>query len=465
LALTLAGIGAAVALLANLLGGGGDPYVVYARFTDAGGILKNYNVKVGGVPAGEIKDITLDGQDHAVVRMELRKGAYPIGADASAKVRPVNLLGEKYVDLDAGDLDRPQPSGTTIPVSRTGVPTELDDVLNMLDPMTRGGLRILVNEAGVALAGRGVNFSKTLEQLPPALDQASALVDGVAKENRTLGQLIDEGDRVIASVNGRRDDLGKLVESASATLRTTAERRQQLGQTVRNAPAALGQLRNTLADLQRTSRALAPTARDLRATSPALADVLERAPAFARDADGALRAARDVAPQLAQLGRRGTPPLRHLAPTAQRLADFAGDLQPLTEGLDGKGALKAVLSFIDGWAGVIGGRDGLGNVFRVHVTLSDQLLTSVMQRMSADALDTAKRALRPKPVVLPGVVKRVATPPAPAKPVDKVTSIVPKVLDTVPKVLDTLLQGKRTAPRNDAAPSGDVTRLLSYLLG
>ena len=469
LAPALLGATAAVVLgllVAHLLGGGGK-YVLYAKFSDAAGILKNNNVKIGGVPAGEIKDVTLDAQDHAVVRMELDRGAYPVGAGATARVRPVNLLGEKYVDLDPGDLRKPEPSGTTIPVRRTGVPVELDDVLNMLDPDTRGRLRILINEAGVALAGRGADFNRTLSELPPALDQGTALVGQVAAENQTLGRLIGEGDRVIAAVNSRRDDLGALVDSAGRALQSVASRRAQLGRTVQAAPATLAQLRTTLTALRGTAQQLRPALNDLRATSPSLADVLRRAPSFTRDAQAALGAARAVAPELSRLGRRGTPPLRRLAPTAQRLARFASTLQPLMNGLDRQGALKAVLGFVDGWAGVIGNRDGLGNVFRVHATASEQMLTSVLERMAADRPGARRHGLRPPR--LPGVTDHMPKNAVPDvhKPVDHAKHVVQQIIDKLPPaVRDKLPKQLPPPPTTPPPPPGsDAQDLLNYLLG
>ena len=360
---------------------------------------------------------------------------------------------------------------------RTGVPVELDDVLNMLDPDTRGRLRILINEAGVALAGRGADFNRTLSELPPALDQGTALVGQVAAENQTLGRLIGEGDRVIAAVNSRRDDLGALVDSAGRALQSVASRRAQLGRTVQAAPATLAQLRTTLTALRGTAQQLRPALNDLRATSPSLADVLRRAPSFTRDAQAALGAARAVAPELSRLGRRGTPPLRRLAPTAQRLARFASTLQPLMNGLDRQGALKAVLGFVDGWAGVIGNRDGLGNVFRVHVTASEQMLTSILERMAADRPGAHRHGLRPPQLPdvsrprLPDVhgpldhIKHVV--PDVHKPVDHAKHVVQQIIDKLPPaVRDKLPKQLPPPPTTPPPPPGsDAQDLLNYLLG
>ncbi len=143
-------------------------YVVKAEFRDAGGITKNSDVKIGGVPGGQVDKIDLDKRnDTAIVTMRLKKEAAPIGAGAIAASRPVNLLGEKYIDMKVGDLSKPQKSGVFIPMSRTSRPVELDDVLNILQPGIRARLRILVNEAGIAMDGAGADFNKALGDLPP----------------------------------------------------------------------------------------------------------------------------------------------------------------------------------------------------------------------------------------------------------------------------------------------------------
>jgi virulence factor Mce-like protein len=396
------GVLAGIAMLVySLLFSGGPGYVVYAKFTNASGLLTAYNVKVGGVTAGTIASIGLDKHDHAVVKMELNHGAYPIGAGATASIRPVNLLGEKYVDLNPGNLRQPQPSGSAIPLGRTSTPVELDNILNMLAPDTLARLQIIVNEAGVSLAGNGANFSQTLSQLPPSLDKARALVGQIAQQNAQLGRLIDAGGAVVASVNSRSGDLDNLVTSAANAMQTVAARRAQLAQTVQNAPAALAQLTHTLDDLGTTADALYPAMVQLRAAAPPLADVLAQAPSFATDANEALHAAREVAPDLTRLGAQGTPLLHRVVPTVLELSSFASSLQKVTTGLDQQGSMKALLRFIAGWAGVIGQRDGLGNVFRVHVTLSPQLVTSVLQRMTggvAGLLPSARHAASPQHV-------------------------------------------------------------------
>lgn len=453
--------------------GGDDKYVVNARFKDAGGILKNYGVKIGGVPAGKVTKVSLLPNDMVNVQMKMDKDAAPIGADATAKVRPVNLLGEKYVDLDPGNLNRPQPSGSVIPDAKTSVPVEIDDVLNVLDPDTRTALRLLVNESGLALAGRGTNFNQTLTDLPPALDKAKEVVATVAAENKTLESLIDRGNKVIYSMNARRDDLGDFVDSASRALQTVADRREKLGETVRSAPDALARLRGTLTQLRSASDDLGPAADDLRQATPALASTLTRLPQFATDATKALTTVRQVSPTLDKLGKDSTPTLRRLKPTAARLAQYAADSNPFVEGMGG-GSLKSVLSFADDWAHVTDSQDGLSHVFRLRLSVNPDLITSALSRY-AKKFGVSVPSARKKSA--PAQAPAAAEPAAPA-PETKKPGLLPKLLpipiadaiqqglDDIGKTVTGVVGAVTGGKKGGSDPQGgdDATKLLNYLL-
>ena len=303
-------------------------YEVKAELSDASGLVPNSNVKIGGVDAGLITELDLTEDDTAMLTMVLDPGSGQIGSGATAAARPVNLLGEKYVDLEVGDLKDPQPSGTLIPMERTSTPVEIDDALNILEPGVRARLRILINEAGIMLAGRGADFNGLLEELPPAIDELAGLVQEAQSETERMGLLIEQGDRVLASISGDREDLGKLVDNAANALEVTASRREELGQTFSDAPQALTELTHTLNELGVTAGRLEPTARHLAQTADPLHETFEQLPEFANAAEGALKTASDVAPDLTRLGREGHPIVAELKPTLERTNDFLGTADP-----------------------------------------------------------------------------------------------------------------------------------------
>jgi phospholipid/cholesterol/gamma-HCH transport system substrate-binding protein len=468
IALVLAGVALAVITFG---GSGGQSYVVYAKFQDAAGLLPQFFVKVDEVKAGLVSSITLDRQDKAVVKMELDKSATPIGAGATANIRPVNLLGEKYVDLNSGDLSKPLPSGSTIPIARTGVPVELDDLLNTLNPDTRAGLGIIINEAGLAMAGRGADFNSTLHDLPSALDAARRVVGEVAAENTSLEHAIVSGNRVIASVNSRRGDLNGLVQSGAAALTAIAAARGNLGQTVANAPGGLGQLRQTLTQLQAAADALTPAAADLQSTAPSLGATLARLPQFAVDANGALAEARAVAPSLVRLGLQSTPTLRLMRPTIARLATFAKTLRPVLDMLDAGSGLREFLGFMAGWAGVTAQRDSLGHVFRLRATIDQQLLTSALARYAATVGFKLPSAAKFSPqsggAGQPGTSAPTTSAGSSPGPAPGAVSQLQRTLGNTTSAINGLL-GRLTGgggASSQSSAASNTSQLLRYLLG
>lgn len=376
---------AGVALVLIIAGlGGGSNYIVYARFADAGGLLPNFTVKIDGLKAGIVKDIYLNkAESQVVVKMQLDSSAAPIGTGASAYVRPVNLLGEKYVDLNPGNLNDPVKSGSFIPITRTGTPVELDDVFNTLDTNTRTGLGVIINEAGLAMAGQGANFMQTLRDLPPTLSQAREVVGEVASENAALEQAIVNGNQDLAAVNSHKSDLQDLVVAGDQALKSINTARTQLGQTVDAAPGGLSQLRSSLAQLQLSATALTPAAADLERTTPSLASTLERLPTFVSDANGALNEARQVSPMLARLGTQSAPILSQIRPATASLASFGTQAKPFLNTLDQQAGLKWFLGFIAGWTSVTQDRDGLSHLFRLRLSLDDQSITSALGKYAS----------------------------------------------------------------------------------
>ena len=389
-AILLAGLVAVVGLAARG-SGDDDRYIVKAVYDDVAGLKKHYDVKVDGVPAGTVTDVALDGRDRAVLTMALDPGAAPIGAGARAYARPANLLGEKYVDLRLGDRSRPQPSGSEIPLSRTGTPVELDDVLNTLDAGTRARLRILIAESGTALAANGPEFNALLAAMPSSLDEARRVVADIASENTALRRAIGAADRVSASVARRRGALRDLVDDAGAALEAVAERRADLGATLDAAPPALAQLNGTLGDLGRTAHDLTPASRALRGVATPLRQVLDDLPIFSERARGTLREAEGLAAPLDRLATEATPDVQRLQGTVAKLSGFARDSAPVARSLD-RGVLRDAFDLMHGWSNVVRRADGLGHIFRVRVKVDQETITSALSRYGPALLPTTGTA-------------------------------------------------------------------------
>ena len=80
--------------------------ILYAKFTNVGGLKEGASVEIAGVEIGRVKKIELDPKDYqAKVTMLIRSGI-KIQEDAIAAVKTKGLIGEKYVEITPGASDK-----------------------------------------------------------------------------------------------------------------------------------------------------------------------------------------------------------------------------------------------------------------------------------------------------------------------------------------------------------------------
>jgi phospholipid/cholesterol/gamma-HCH transport system substrate-binding protein len=480
---------AVVALVILITSSGGGGYVVRAEFRDAGGLRKDSSVKIAGVSGGTVSAIAVTPRDTAIATFTLDSNAAPIGAGASVAVRPTDLLGERYAQLNVGDLTKPQPSGTLIPIQQTSAPVELDDILNTFNTDTRARIRILINEAGIAMTGRGADFNKLLSALPPNIDQARILLGQVASQNATLRNLIAEGDRITGAVNGKRDQLGNLINVASGALGAVADRQAQLAATMTGAPGGLTQLRTALDQVGTAADAITPAAASLQNAAGPLTSTLRALPSFADSAHATLVTAHQVAPDLLRLGTGARAPVRALRPTALKLASITQAAKPILTKLDER-AMRDVLWFVENWALALKGRDGLGHFVGANLSLDASIIQSavdffvnnggLLPSRDRGATNRSSRAAArgavsagapPATTSSPAATAGAGIAPALGGTLSGVSSLANTTAANLKRALGGLTGGGAsnhqggTPPPPASSPVGNARRLLDYLFG
>jgi phospholipid/cholesterol/gamma-HCH transport system substrate-binding protein len=115
-----------LALQAANLGnvGGGDTYMVKARFDNIGGLKPRAAVRTAGVVVGRVKRISLDPKTfQGVVEIDIVKG-YQFPKDTSAKILTAGLLGDQYIGLEPGGDDANIAPGDTLSQTQSAVVLE-----------------------------------------------------------------------------------------------------------------------------------------------------------------------------------------------------------------------------------------------------------------------------------------------------------------------------------------------------
>jgi phospholipid/cholesterol/gamma-HCH transport system substrate-binding protein len=189
-----------------------SPLRITAYFTSATGIYPGDEVRVLGVAVGRIAAIDPAGA-HARMTMDVDR-AVPIPADAKAVIVAQNLVAARYVQLapayeSSGPVLR---DGAVIPVERTAIPVEWDEVKAQLmrlatDLGPRGGASgtsasRFIESAANAMAGNGEKLHQTLAELSGVgrilADGSGNIVDIIKNLQTFVTALRDSNDQIVA---------------------------------------------------------------------------------------------------------------------------------------------------------------------------------------------------------------------------------------------------------------------------
>jgi phospholipid/cholesterol/gamma-HCH transport system substrate-binding protein len=405
---------ALVALVVVVALSGSNPYRLTLLMNDTSGVSTGVQVRIGGVPVGKVTSLGVNRAGLVRVGLEIARDRGPVGRDATASIQSLNLLGQKTVVLDKGDVADPLPSGGVIPLNRVSVSTDLDQVLNVLDPDTRARLDLMLDETAAAVAGRRNDITQLLGYLPPDVRKATQLLDELVANNDTLEDLVTSSDTFVSTVTAKRSNLVRMVRGFGDAATTFAQRRTQLAQTIAAAPPMLAELQKFLGKLDGLTVPLGPAAQDIQATAPVLDETLAQLAPFRQAADPVLAKAGAVAPLLTSLATGATPVLQKAEPTAQLLTEFSNALTPISDILNH--SANNIISTADNWGRAVEVRDKLGHLFRGEASLSPSYLDAILAHLLGTSTTTSGSSAHRR-AAAPRVTKRSAPKVAPASPV------------------------------------------------
>lgn len=392
-----------------------------ARFVDAGAIIPGNDVKVDGVKVGSVRDIDIV-EGVAILTFGIDDAATPVFEDATATVRPVSLLGERFVDIDRGDPNLPVlTDGAVIPESRTGRSVDLDELLTSVDDPTGTALAALVVTLGEGSAARGDDLAAALEVLAPALSQSDQLVALLDDQNALLTSLIDNMAPVAEAlgVDGGAA-IDALIDNTGALLDDTAARAPELEATIAALPGTVDAARSALREVADLAGVATPALAEIRPLTGNLRSVSSELQSFADAANPALASLDPVLTRGTDLLRSARPVVAELRAAAPDTRSVAGDVRPIAESL--LGDLDHVLNFIRNWSLVTNGSDGISHYFRAHIIANAETATGLL----------------PLPIDVPDLPLG-GSPAASSDPLAPVTDVVGGVTDSVDDVVGGLL--------------------------
>jgi phospholipid/cholesterol/gamma-HCH transport system substrate-binding protein len=269
---------------------GGDTKTLVAHFPRAVSIYEGSDVRVLGVPVGQVDSVTPDGTD-VVVTMSYDANV-KVPANAKAVIVAPSVVGDRFIQLTpvytGGDVIA---DGADLGTDRTAVPLELDQIYSSIDDLTvalgptganrKGALTDLLEVTAKNFGGEGAKFHQTIKdfgRLSQTLDDNKdelfgsarqlegfigtlARNDGVVRRfNQSLGNVSSElaGERhelatslhnlgvalgeVSSFVKDNREVLGRNIKGLDQVSQVLVKRRDELDKILDTAPLALDNL-------------------------------------------------------------------------------------------------------------------------------------------------------------------------------------------------------------------------------
>src|SRR4051794_4487083 len=334
-----------------------ESYRITADFPEAITLSKEADVRIGGVSVGKVKQLSLAPdsecqQDPATCNttratIEIEPQYAPISSDSEAILRSKTLLGETYVEIttgsqtqpgqtsdttqaqagaidvgqiSGGDAPHPIPEGGHLAQTQVQDQTQIDEIFQGFDEQTRQAFQSWMQNAGLAINGRGLDLNDAFGNLGPFASDASDVLGTLRRQEQSLRTLVHDTGDVFAALTDHDQALAGAIVGANRTFGALASQSQALADTFKIFPTFENESRLTLDRLKGFAQDAQPVFHDLRPV--------------ARDLSPTLRDVRKLTPKAHKLFKNLDPLIKASATGLPSLSSFLRELRPVMDGLD-----------------------------------------------------------------------------------------------------------------------------------
>lgn len=217
---------------------------VTAHFPQSIGIFQGSDVTIMGVPVGRVTKITPDGNS---VRVEMTYSSeYKLPADVKAAIITPTLVADRFVQLvPAYSGGAALPDGGDIPLDRSVVPVEMDQIYRSLDEITtslgpngvnkNGALGKVLKTTANALQGNGAVGHDAIANLAAAartlgdnspemfatIESLASITDTLGKNDKDVSRFMSDLAKVSDDLSGESDELQDALEAIARAVSTT----------------------------------------------------------------------------------------------------------------------------------------------------------------------------------------------------------------------------------------------------
>jgi phospholipid/cholesterol/gamma-HCH transport system substrate-binding protein len=397
----VAAIVVAVILVAG--GGSGGGYVVRAVFDQGSFMVSGEQVRVAGANVGEIKSVSVslpgeptaeeDGKlkdvpGKAIIELEITNpGFQDFRQDASCEIRPQSLIGEKYVNctptVPRAPGQQPAPPLKQIPAGEPGegqylLPlgsntTSVDpDLINDIQSLPYAQrFRLIFNELGAGLAGRGEDLEAAIKRANPTLRDVDLLFKQLTEQKDQLAQLAADSQEILEPLTREKEHVVGFLAHSGEAAEASSEHGPELEAALQKFPRFLVEFRQTMSNLEEFSDAGTPLLEDLGVAAPSLTDATRTLTPFSEATTVALKSLGKVGEESGPVFAEATPVVKKASKLAKNGVVPTRELAALFGSLEETKGWQRLTELIYNSTGAFNGFDKYGHFGRALVTLTN----------------------------------------------------------------------------------------------
>jgi phospholipid/cholesterol/gamma-HCH transport system substrate-binding protein len=246
----IAALAVAVIVLAIVFLGGGGGHKYTLVFQNAGQLVPDNQVLVGGSPVGSVESIDLSDENLAEVHVEVDQQLHE-GSTATIRATSLSGVANHYVSISPGPNSNPElDEGAELGLSSTTTPVDIDQFFNTFPPSVRKGLSNFIKGNASIYSGQGEAANEAYKYFGTALNRVRAFGGELNADQRLFERFVVSSSKLTTAVAGRGEQLSSAVSNANTAFSAIASQNVALDQTLRRLPPVMRQSNTTFVNLR-----------------------------------------------------------------------------------------------------------------------------------------------------------------------------------------------------------------------
>ena len=246
----VAALAVAVIALAVVFFGGGGGHKYTLVFQNAGQLVPDNQVLIGGSPVGSVESIELSDDNLAEVHVEVSQELHK-GTTATIRATSLSGVANHYVSISPGPNSSPAlDEGAELGLSSTTTPVDIDQFFNTFPPSVRKGLSNFIKGNAAIYTGQGEAANESYEFFGPALNRTDAFLKELNADQNLFARFIVASSKLTTTIAGRGEELSSAISNANTAFSAIATQNVALDQTLRRLPPVMRQANTTFVNLR-----------------------------------------------------------------------------------------------------------------------------------------------------------------------------------------------------------------------